>query len=110
MLYAPELFIELIRIHRDFLIVAKNDMAHIHLAQQIKEHSFERAYECIVHGNISEDSGTVNQPIGRHPKERKKMAVTYRNSRMLLRIMKFCSVLVNLRISDTGLKRAERIG
>ena len=72
------------RIDKDtsgLLIVAKNDMAHIHLAEQIKEHSFNRAYECIVHGNITEDSGTVNQPIGRHPKERKKMAVTFKNSK-----------------------------
>ena len=58
-----------------------NTFSHIGLARQIKEHSFERAYECVVHGNIREDNGTVNQPIGRHPKDRKKMAVTYRNSK-----------------------------
>ena len=72
------------RIDKDtsgLLIVAKNDFSHIGLARQIKEHSFERAYECVVHGNIREDNGTVNQPIGRHPKDRKKMAVTYRNSK-----------------------------
>lgn len=72
------------RIDKDtsgLLIVAKNDMSHLSLAKQIKEHSFERAYECVVHGNIKEDSGTVNQPIGRHPKDRKKMAVVYRNSK-----------------------------
>ena len=72
------------RIDKDtsgLLIVAKNDIAHAGLAKQIKEHSFERAYECVVHGNVKEDKGTVNQPIGRHPKERKKMAVTYKNSK-----------------------------
>lgn len=72
------------RIDKDtsgLLIVAKNDLAHAGLASQIKEHSFERAYECVVHGNIKEDSGTICQPIGRHPKERKKMAVTFKNSK-----------------------------
>lgn len=72
------------RIDKDtsgLLIVAKNDTAHLSLAKQIKEHSFHRAYECVVHGNIVEDNGTVNQPIGRHPKDRKKMAVIYKNSK-----------------------------
>lgn len=72
------------RIDKDtsgLLIVAKNDIAHAGLAKQIKEHSFERAYECVVHGNVKEDRGTVDQPIGRHPKERKKMAVTFKNSK-----------------------------
>lgn len=63
------------------LIVAKNDLAHIGLASQIKEHSFSRAYEAVVYGNIKEDEGTVNQPIGRNPKDRKKMAVTLKNSK-----------------------------
>jgi len=72
------------RIDKDtsgLLIVAKNDFAHLSLAQQIKEHSFHRAYEAVVYGNVKEESGTVNQPIGRHPKERKKMAVTDKNSK-----------------------------
>lgn len=72
------------RIDKDtsgLLIVAKNDTAHLSLAQQIKEHSFHRAYYAVVYGNIKEDSGTVHQPIGRHPRERKKMAVTDRNSK-----------------------------
>ena len=63
------------------LIVAKNDFAHKSLAEQIKEHSFTRRYESIVVGNFKEDSGTVNAPIGRHPTDRKKMAVTDKNSR-----------------------------
>ena len=63
------------------LVVAKNDLAHIGLASQIKDHSFTRAYEAVVYGNIKEDKGTVNQPIGRSLKDRKKMAVTFKNSK-----------------------------
>lgn len=63
------------------LIVAKNDFAHKSLAEQIKAHSFTRRYEAVVAGNIKNDSGTVNAPIGRHPVDRKKMAVTEKNSR-----------------------------
>lgn len=72
------------RIDKDtsgLLMVAKNDIAHLGLAQQIKEHSFTREYETIVYGNIKEDEGTVCQPIGRNPKDRKKMAVTLKNSK-----------------------------
>lgn len=72
------------RIDKDtsgLLIVAKNDRAHAGLARQIKEHSFERAYECVVHGNIKEDEFTVSLPIGRNPKDRKKMAVVCKNSK-----------------------------
>ena len=57
------------------LIVAKNDMAHQRLAEQIQAHSFTREYRAVVYGNVKEDQGTVDQPIGRHPVERKKMAV-----------------------------------
>ncbi len=66
------------RIDKDtsgLLIVAKNDMAHQHLAKQIAEHSFTREYRAVVHGNIRDDSGTIDAPIGRSPKDRKKMAV-----------------------------------
>lgn len=72
------------RIDKDtsgLLIVAKNDFAHQKLAAQIKDHSFTRIYEAVVHGTLKEDSGTVDAPIGRHPVERKKMAVTEKNSR-----------------------------
>ena len=72
------------RIDKDtsgLLIVAKNDASHLSLAEQIKEHSFTRAYEAIVYGNIKEDEITVNQPIGRNPNDRKKMAVTLKNSK-----------------------------
>ena len=72
------------RIDRDttgLLIVAKNDFAHQALSEQLKDHTLRRTYECIVRGGFSEDSGTVDAPIGRHPVDRKKMAVTEKNSR-----------------------------
>ncbi len=72
------------RIDKDtsgLLVVAKTDVAHKGLAEQIKEHSFTRIYNTIVVGNIKEDSGTIIAPIGRHPKDRKKQAVTDKNSR-----------------------------
>ena len=72
------------RIDKDtsgLLAVAKNDFAHVMLASQLKDHSMARIYECIVCGNLKEDSGTVDAPIGRHPSDRKKMCVTQRNSK-----------------------------
>lgn len=63
------------------LIVAKNDIAHVGLAKQIKEHSFTREYEAVVYGTFKEDNGTVDAPIGRHPVKRKQMAVTDKNSK-----------------------------
>ena len=72
------------RIDKDtsgLLAVAKNDFAHTMLASQLKDHSMARTYEAIVCGNLKEDSGTVDAPIGRHPSDRKKMCVTARNSR-----------------------------
>ncbi len=72
------------RIDKDtsgLLIVAKNDSAHNFLAAQIKEHSFTREYEAVVYGNLPQSEGTVNAPIGRHPVDRKKMAVTDKGSR-----------------------------
>lgn len=63
------------------LIVAKTDIAHVGLAEQIKEHSFTREYEAIVLGRLKELTCTVNAPIGRHPVDRKKMAVTQKNSK-----------------------------
>ena len=63
------------------LIVAKNDKAHLHLAEQIKVHSFTREYEAIVSGALKQESGTVDAPIGRHKTDRKKMCVTAENSR-----------------------------
>ena len=72
------------RIDKDtsgLLIVAKNDFAHQGLSDQLSDHSLYREYEAIVRGNFREDSGTVDAPIGRHPTDRKRMAVTYKNSK-----------------------------
>ncbi|MBO5955915.1 MAG: RluA family pseudouridine synthase [Clostridia bacterium] len=63
------------------LMVAKNDRAHIGLSEQIKEHSLTREYLALVHGRIKEDSGTIDAPIGRDEKDRKKMTITHKNSR-----------------------------
>ncbi|MBR1529067.1 MAG: RluA family pseudouridine synthase [Oscillospiraceae bacterium] len=63
------------------LIVAKNDMAHQGLAEQIKAHSFTREYEAIAVGSFPEPTGVINAPIGRNPNDRKKMCVTEKNSK-----------------------------
>ena len=57
------------------LLVAKNDNAHNSLALQLKEHSLTREYEAIVYGNIKNDTGRIEAPIGRHPTKRKQMAI-----------------------------------
>lgn len=63
------------------LIVAKNDISHVKLSEQIKAHSFTREYEAIACGYFKDKSGTVDAPIGRHHTDRKKMCVTYENSK-----------------------------
>ena len=63
------------------LIICKNDKAHSCIAEQLKEHSITRRYRAIVIGNLSEDEGTVDAPIGRHPTQRKKMAVNRINGK-----------------------------
>ena len=63
------------------LLVCKNDRSHQKLAEQLKEHRIKRVYHAIVCGNVKEDSGTVNAPIGRHPVERKKMSINFQNGR-----------------------------
>lgn len=57
------------------LIICKNDIAHIDIAEQIKEHSVNRIYQGIVHGNLKDDEGTIEGNIGRHQTDRKKMAI-----------------------------------
>ena len=72
------------RIDRDtsgLIIAAKNDFAHQHLAAQLQDHSLARTYEAVVIGNLREDSGTINAPIGRHHTDRKRMAVTAHGGR-----------------------------
>ena len=72
------------RIDKDtsgLLIAAKNDFAHQALSAQLADRSLSRTYECVVRGGLREDSGTVNRPIGRHPTDRKRMAVLERGGR-----------------------------
>ena len=63
------------------LLVCKNDNAHRDLAEQLKEHSIKRRYRAIVAGVLKEDEGTIEGPIGRHPVDRKKMAINYKNGK-----------------------------
>ena len=72
------------RLDRDtsgLIIAAKNDFSHLSLSAQLADRSLSRVYEAVVHGSFRNDSGTVDAPIGRHPTDRKRMAVTDRNSR-----------------------------
>ncbi len=72
------------RIDRDtsgLIIAAKNDKAHLALAEQLQDHSLARVYEAVVYGNFKEDEGTVDAPIGRHPVDRKKMAIDRKDGR-----------------------------
>lgn len=72
------------RIDRDttgILIVCKNDLAHNSIAQQLKDHTITRRYQAVVCGVVKEDEGVVDAPIGRHPSDRKKMAVNVKNGR-----------------------------
>ena len=84
------------RIDKDtsgLLVVAKNDRAHLHLAEQIKQHSAHRIYRAVCVGNIKEDEGTIDLPIGRHPTDRKRMAVIRKRhkSRYNKRILHICT-------------------
>ena len=72
------------RIDRDttgIIIACKNDAAHRSIAGQLKEHSITRRYFAIVRGNLKDDTGTVDAPIGRHPTDRKKMSINTRHGR-----------------------------
>ena len=72
------------RIDKDtsgLLIVAKNDFAHQALSAQLSDRSLSRIYEAVVHGSFRADAGVIDAPIGRHPVDRKRMAVTAKNSR-----------------------------
>ncbi|MDD3659330.1 MAG: RluA family pseudouridine synthase [Lachnospiraceae bacterium] len=72
------------RIDRDTtgsLIICKNDASHKSIAEQLKMHSVTRKYRAIVHGVVKEDSGTIDAPIGRHPNDRKRMAINQKNGK-----------------------------
>lgn len=63
------------------LVICKNDHAHKLLAEQLKEHSITRKYHAICYGTFKEPEGTIHAPIGRHPVDRKKMAINHKNGR-----------------------------
>lgn len=63
------------------LLICKEDSVHRELAEQLKKHSIRRRYRAIVQGNVKEDEGTIEGPIGRHPVDRKKMAINYKNGK-----------------------------
>lgn len=63
------------------LLICKDDTVHRDLAEQLKVHSIKRRYRAIVQGNLKEDQGTVDAPVGRHPTDRKKMAINYKNGK-----------------------------
>lgn len=72
------------RIDKDtsgLLVAAKNDISHQHLAAQFKQHSITRRYLALVHGIVDQQRGTIDQEIGRHPQQRKKMSVNTRQGR-----------------------------
>lgn len=90
------------------LIVCKNDQAHIRVAEQLKEHSITRRYRAVVWGNLKGDEGTIDAPIGRHPVDRKRMAVVSRGGknavthyRVLERFGKFTYVECRLETGRT---------
>ena len=89
------------------LLVAKNDEAHVYLAVQLKEHKADRIYHAVTVGNLRDDEGTVNAPIGRCPADRKKMAVTasgreaVTHYRVLERFSGFCYVELRLETGRT---------
>lgn len=63
------------------IIACKNDYSHQFISEQLKEHSIKRRYQAVVHNVIKADSGEINAPIGRNPKDRKKMAIDYKNGK-----------------------------
>lgn len=63
------------------LLVCKNDFTHNEIAEQLKVHSITRVYHAIVHGNLKENEGTIDAPIGRHPVDRKKMSINHKNGK-----------------------------
>ncbi len=99
------------RIDRDtsgLIIAAKNDAAHQALSAQLQDHTLARIYEAVVVGNLKEDAGAVDAPIGRHHTDRKKMAVTDRGGKPL-RTGRSSGASRDLRTSAAGWRRAEPI-
>lgn len=95
------------RIDKDtsgLICVAKNDAAHLFLAEQLKDHTMSRTYVAIVKGVIKENSGEINLPIGRDPHNRKKMAVTSTNSKEAVTYFKVLSRFTNHTLVECHLK------
>ncbi|MBQ3119177.1 MAG: RluA family pseudouridine synthase [Clostridia bacterium] len=97
------------RIDKDtsgILVVAKNDKAHLSLSEQIKEHSMTREYYCLIAGGVKEDEFTVDKPIGRDPKDRKKMQAGVRDGRNAVTHFfvekRFCGYTLLKCILETG--------
>ncbi|HWR44765.1 RluA family pseudouridine synthase [Sporomusa sp.] len=86
------------------MVAAKNDRAHLDLAEQIKSRTASRKYLAIVHGNIAEEQGIINAPIGRHPSDRKKMAVTFSNSKEAITRFRVVERFVNFTLVECKLQ------
>ena len=66
------------------IIACKNDLAHKFISEQLKVHSIKRKYKAVVHGNLKEDEGVIDKPIGRHDIDRKKMSVNAKHSKQAI--------------------------
>jgi 23S rRNA pseudouridine1911/1915/1917 synthase len=86
------------------IVAAKNDHAHLSLAEQIRSRTASRKYIAIVHGNIAEEQGIINAPLGRHPSDRKKMAVTFSNSKEAITRFRVCERFVNFTLVECKLQ------
>ncbi|WP_223226091.1 RluA family pseudouridine synthase [Sporomusa sp. GT1] len=86
------------------MVAAKNDRAHIALAEQIKNRTASRKYVAIVHGTIAEEQGIINAPIGRHPSDRKKMAVTFSNSKEAITRFRVIERFINYTLVECKLQ------
>ncbi|XER13171.1 Ribosomal large subunit pseudouridine synthase D [Sporomusa aerivorans] len=86
------------------MVAAKNDRAHLNLAEQIKARTASRKYLAIVHGIIAEEQGIINAPIGRHASDRKKMAVTFSNSKEAITRFRVLERFVNYTLVECRLQ------
>ncbi|WP_094602695.1 Ribosomal large subunit pseudouridine synthase D [Sporomusa silvacetica DSM 10669] len=86
------------------MVAAKNDHAHLNLAEQIKTRTASRKYLAIVHGNIAEEQGIINAPLGRHSSDRKKMAVTFSNSKEAITRFRVIERFINFTLVECKLQ------
>ena len=87
------------------LIIAKNDKAHIQVSKQIKNREVKKTYIALVRGTIAEDEATINMPIGRSTKDRKKMAVTKNGKEAVTHFTSIVWIFFNVRNSTYGTKQ-----